>query len=115
MVNSIVFSKVKKENIFCETFDEFEKNNGIQFSNAGIAVIYGPNGTGKTSLTRVLDCEKGSSFNVEFEGKQYSEIDNELFHIINDQNSRNIIVGETEDFLLGDDIKKEYDLQRCNC
>lgn len=31
--------------------------------------------------------------------------------MINDQNNRNIIQGETKDFLLGDDIKKEFELQ----
>jgi len=31
--------------------------------------------------------------------------------VINDQNNRNIIQGETKDFLLGDDIKKEFELQ----
>lgn len=34
------------------------------------------------------------------------------FHIINDQNNRNIISGEEQDFLLGDQIKKEFELSK---
>lgn len=112
MNNKLVFRKIRKESIFCESLENFSKNNEIEFSSNGIAVVYGPNGTGKTSLARVLNCEEKCSFSVEFDNQEYTEQNTELFHIINDQNSRNIIEGETEDFLLGDNIKKEYELQR---
>jgi ABC-type Mn2+/Zn2+ transport system ATPase subunit len=112
MDRKLVFNKIKKDTIFCEDFNNFELHNEIEFSKDGIAVVYGPNGTGKTSLARVLNGEEKCSFKVKFESKELTEKDKELFHIINDQNSRNIIEGDTEDFLLGDDIKKEYELQR---
>ena len=35
-----------------------------------------------------------------------------MFHIISDQNNRNIIAGETHEFLLGDDISREYRLEK---
>lgn len=34
----------------------------------------------------------------------------ESFQIIDDQNKRNIISGETQDFILGDNIRKEHEL-----
>jgi predicted ATP-binding protein involved in virulence len=112
MENKLVFRKIEKESIFCEPFNNLVTNNEIEFSNNGIAVIYGPNGTGKTSLANVLNSEEMCSFEVEYNTQQFNEENTELFHIINDQNSRNIIAGETEDFLLGDNIRKEYELQR---
>ncbi|WP_198166088.1 AAA family ATPase [Sporosarcina ureae] len=112
MLNTLVFTKIKKEDIFSETLETFDKNNEIIFSNDGIAVIYGPNGTGKTSLAKVLNRDESSSFEVQFEDLEFTEQNSNLFHVINDQNSRNLIEGDTEEFLLGDDIKKEYDLQR---
>lgn len=32
-------------------------------------------------------------------------------HVISDQNDRNIIEGKTQDFILGDNIKREYELR----
>ena len=51
---------------------KMSKNNIITFSNEGIAVLYGPNGTGKTSLVKVLTGEKGTSVKYEFENVKYS-------------------------------------------
>ena len=36
----------------------------------------------------------------------YMKNGNDLFHVINDQNNRNIISGTAKDFLLGDNIRK---------
>ena len=41
-----------------------------------------------------------------------SYTDGSQFFVINDQNNRNIIQGETKDFLLGDNIRKEFELQK---
>lgn len=111
MSSTLVFSKLQKEDIFCRDFNEFERNNEIVFSSQGIAILYAPNGTGKTSLVKILSNSDNCIFNVSYNGQLYDTSNNNLFHIINDQNSRNLIAGTTKDFLLGDNIKKEFDLK----
>lgn len=108
----VEFYKIKKEDIFSKDFEKFDKNNKLKFSNDGIVVAYAPNGVGKTSFTRVLNCEKGCEFEAKFETIISNENSNELFCVISDQNSRHIIKGETEEFLLGDNIKREFELKR---
>lgn len=105
----IIFEKIENEDIFVSDYKKFIRNNEIDFSREGISVIYGPNGTGKTSLVKVLSSEKGTKVKYTYDGKEYT--DGSQFFVINDQNNRNIIQGETKDFLLGDDIKKEFELQ----
>ena len=58
--------KLKKENIFCAEYEDLPENNQIEFSNNKIAVIYGPNGTGKTSLSSILEKAANSEFDIEF-------------------------------------------------
>lgn len=108
-MEELIFSKIENEGIFVSDYQNFVKNNSISFSNEGIAVIYGPNGTGKTSLVKALSGEKGTRVNYSYNGQEYS--DDSQFFIINDQNNRNIIGGSAKDFLLGDDIKREFELQ----
>ncbi len=110
-MNTVEFYKIKKEDIFSKDFEKFDKNNKLRFSNDGMAVIYAPNGVGKTSFTRVLNCEKGCTFEAKFETIIANENTNELFCVISDQNSRHIIKGETEEFLLGNNIKREFELK----
>lgn len=105
----IIFEKIENEDIFVSDYKRLTRNNEIDFSKEGISVIYGPNGTGKTSLVKVLSSEKGTKVKYTYDGKEYT--DGSQFFVINDQNNRNIIQGETKDFLLGDDIKKEFELQ----
>lgn len=105
----IIFEKIENEDIFVSDYKKLIRNNEIDFSREGISVIYGPNGTGKTSLVKVLSSEKGTKVKYTYDGKEYT--DGSQFFVINDQNNRNIIQGETKDFLLGDDIKKEFELQ----
>ena len=105
----ISFEKIENEDIFVSDYKRLTRNNEIDFSREGISVIYGPNGTGKTSLVKVLSSEKGTKVKYTYDGKAYT--DGSQFFVINDQNNRNIIQGETKDFLLGDDIKKEFELQ----
>lgn len=52
--SNILFNKIENGLIFTSDYRTFVKNNTISFSNAGIAVVYGPNGTGKTSLAKVF-------------------------------------------------------------
>ena len=94
----IMFNKVENAEIFTRDFSPFVKNNEIGFpTGEEIAVIYGPNGTGKTSLIKVLSSEKNTKVQFQFEGQTYTS-GQDVFHVINDQNNRNIIVGETKDF-----------------
>lgn len=105
----IIFEKIENEDIFVSDYKKLIRNNEIDFSREGISVIYGPNGTGKTSLVKVLSSEKGTKVKYTYDGQEYTN--GSQFFVINDQNNRNIIQGETKDFLLGDDIKKEFELQ----
>lgn len=109
MMEELIFSKIENERIFVSDYQNFKKNNSISFSKEGIAVIYGPNGTGKTSLVKALAGEKGTIVKYCYNGQEYS--DASQFFIIHDQNNRNIIEGSAKDFLLGDDIKREFELQ----
>lgn len=108
----IKFSLIENADIFTRDFKPLIKNNEIDFpSTEEIAAIYGPNGTGKTSFIKVLEGARGTKVKFEFGGTEYTS-GAEVFHIINDQNNRNIIVGETKDFFLGDNIKREFELQQ---
>lgn len=109
-MEKIIFEEIKNKDIFGVDYQNFVKNNEIDFSKEQIAVLYGPNGTGKTSLVKVLSSEAGTNVKYTYGEKSYT--DGTQFFVINDQNNRNIIQGETKDFLLGDNIKKEFELQK---
>lgn len=109
-MGKIIFEEIKNKDIFGRDYQNFVKNNEIDFSKDQIAVLYGPNGTGKTSLVKVLSSEAGTSVKYTYGEKSYT--DGTQFFMINDQNNRNIIQGETKDFLLGDNIRKESELQK---
>ncbi|MBK5246836.1 MAG: hypothetical protein JJE49_06160 [Peptostreptococcaceae bacterium] len=108
--NSMIkFSKIENGNIFTSDFRSFCERNTITFSREGMAIIYGPNGTGKTSFVRALSGRDGTNIEFEYCNNQYtSGID--VFTIINDQNHRNIIQGTPKDFLIGANIQREYEL-----
>lgn len=103
------FLKLKKENIFCEDFNSMTDNNIINFDNTNINILYAPNGVGKSSFCKILD--NSGEFILNCGNKEYSSNNCNLFHVINDQNSRNIIKGKAKDFLLGDNIAKEYEFK----
>ena len=42
--SNVLFNKIENGLIFTSDYRTFVKNNTISFSNAGIAVVYGPNG-----------------------------------------------------------------------
>lgn len=112
-MSKIIFNKIVNKNIFSDEFKRFEVNNCLEFSDAGICVVYGPNGTGKTSLIGTLDGAKDTDIALQYDDKDYTTTTcSQLFFVINDQNNRNIIKGEAKDFLLGDNIRKEYELKK---
>ncbi len=95
---SLIFSRIENGNIFTRDFNPLVKNNEIVFSSQEeIAVVYGPNGTGKTSFIKVLEASDNTHVEFTFEERKYDTAVG-VFHIINDQNNRNIISGETRDF-----------------
>jgi ABC-type Mn2+/Zn2+ transport system ATPase subunit len=107
------FNSIENGEIFTRDFRPLVKNNEIAFpdSEEKIVAVYGPNGAGKTSLIKVLSGTKGTKVDFEYDETPYTAGDT-IFHIISDQNNRNIIVGETKDFFLGDNIKREFELQK---
>ncbi|MEZ9045532.1 hypothetical protein AB6D99_10325 [Vibrio cyclitrophicus] len=106
----ITISKLKKDNIFTDEFLDLKGNNHLDFKTKNICVLYGPNGTGKTSLSKVLK-KVDSEYTVKVDGVTHTEKDMAFAHIISDQNDRNFIEGETQDFILGEGIRREYDLK----
>jgi len=108
---ALIFRKIESGDIFTRDFSPLVRNNEIAFpTSEEIAVIYGPNGTGKTSLIKVLGDAKDTKVEFSLDGTDY-QAGAEVFHIINDQNNRNIISGEIRDFFLGDNIRHEFELQ----
>ena len=108
---SLVFKKIESGDIFTRDFNPLVRNNEINFpTSEEIAVVYGPNGTGKTSLIKVLGDAKDTKVEFSLDDTEY-QAGTGVFHIINDQNNRNIISGETRDFFLGDNIRHEFELQ----
>lgn len=122
MTMKLEFNSIKNQSIFQPEFQSFSVNgyNVIEFKKqpqaaGGIAVVYAPNGTGKSSLTAVLGNEKTRedlSFEAIYNGNQVVQPETKAFHTIGDQISRNVIEGETSDYLIGQDIKREYALKK---
>jgi len=108
----IVFEKLIRKKIFCDEFKSLTENNLIDLTSNRIAIIYGPNGTGKTSLAKALGQDPGAEYTITINGQKHTEKDLKIAHVISDQNDRNIIEGSTEDFILGDNIRREYELKR---
>ncbi|MEZ8295130.1 hypothetical protein AB6D11_14905 [Vibrio splendidus] len=107
----IKVSKIKKDSIFTDEYLALTQNNELDFERKKVCVVYGPNGTGKTSLSKVLNQDKDVEYTLDIGGIEHTENSDPIAHIISDQNDRNVIQGETQDFILGDDIKREYQLK----
>lgn len=115
----IVFSSIKNSDIFENDFMHLSEQNGtIEFKHmqgaGGIAVVYAPNGTGKTSLSNLLDMElstDNNSFAAKDEQGNTITPETKTFHVIQDQLNRNVIRGKTTDYLIGAQIRREYELR----
>lgn len=121
MAEILIFEKIKNGNIFQTGYDNLGAtgNSEIEFkmqpqTAGGIAVIYAPNGTGKTSLSDVLENMHESTekmFIAKYNNQQITGADGK-FHVIKDQINRNVIPGETADYLIGANIRREYELKK---
>ena len=69
-MEKIIFERIENEDIFVSDYKKLTKNNEIDLSKEGISVIYGPNGTGKTSLVKVLSSEKGTKLKYTYDEKE---------------------------------------------
>lgn len=115
----IIFSTIKNSGIFEDDFMHLPKQKGtIEFKRmqmaGGIAVIYAPNGTGKTSFANLLSTEVSDEnifFNAVDERGNTITPESGAFHVIQDQINRNVIRGETTDYLIGAQIRREYELR----
>lgn len=115
----IIFSSLKNSCIFEDDFTHLSEQNGtIEFkrmqTSGGIAVVYAPNGTGKTSFANLLSMEvseENSSFSATDEHGNVITPETKSFHVIQDQINRNVIRGETTDYLIGAQIRREYELR----
>ena len=116
----LIFKKIHKDEIFNKDFDNLSEENGSiefkkKYTSGGIAVVYAPNGTGKSSLAEVLKTKKNSD-NVYFyatdERGNNITPESDKFHIVEDQISRHIIEGDESQYLVGAQIKKEFELKK---
>ena len=110
MGNKLKFTKLKRGSILQSPFETLAQYNEIEFSDQGIAIIYAPNGTGKTTIAKILCGEENTEVCASFEGQPIGDIKT-FFHVIHDQLSRNIISGTTDEFILGENIAAERQLK----
>ena len=97
----LIFKSIKNESIFGSDFENLSESQGtVEFKHmhtpGGLAVVYAPNGTGKSSFTRVVSSEKSTaniSFLAEDETGNSITPENGAFHTIKDQINRNVIGG----------------------
>ncbi len=115
----LVVEKMTYDNILEEDFHSLSTTgrNEIEFKmqgSRGMAVVYAPNGTGKSTISNLLESTETSenrNFEIGFNERTIVPEDN-FFHVIHDQMGRNVIKGDTSDYLIGADIRREYELNK---
>lgn len=111
-MKTLKFKSLERENIFGEDFKNMKKNNSIKFiGKIPISIVYAPNGTGKTSLAKILDKTRGTKCELNINGNSVEDL-KEVFHVIHDQTDRNILLGDDEEYILSDSIVKEYEINK---
>lgn len=115
------FSRIHNKSIFNSDFETLTVQNGtIEFkqqnhAHGGIAVVYAPNGIGKSSFAETISNTTSSddfAFSaVDENGRTLSPEDN-AFRVIGDQISRHIIQGDESQYLVGAEIRREYELKK---
>lgn len=66
------FRKIESGEIFTRDFSPLVNNNEIQFpTTEEIVLFYGPNGTGKTSLIKVLSDARDTKVEFSLDGTEY--------------------------------------------
>ena len=117
----LIFTQIHNGNIFDSDFNELKEDNGtIIFkhqsqANGGIAVVYAPNGTGKSSLAKVLGSQSSSDergFIAKDDAGNEITPESEVFHVVEDQIQRHIIQGDESQYLVGKEIRREYELKK---
>ncbi len=112
----LAFRKIHRESIFDVDFDSLAEDNGtIEFKgnnmSGGIAVIYAPNGTGKTSFAEVLKSPE-STDSIDFQAiDDFGTVispSSKAFHVVADQVSSHIILGDESQYLVGADIRSLF-------
>ena len=122
MAMKLEFKFLRNNSIFHEGFEDLISTDRqtIEFkkqpqASGGIAVLYAPNGTGKSTFTHTVGTEESTdevSFEARYNNTAWFGPEDKKFHIIEDQINRNIIPGETSDYLIGQDIRREYRLKK---
>lgn len=115
----LVFTSIKNNEIFEPDFLSLPDSRGtINFKHmqgtGGVAVVYAPNGTGKSSLATLFQTEVSSgkmAFSATDENGNSVIPETGAFHVIQDQINRNVIGGKTTDYLVGAQIRREYELK----
>lgn len=115
----LTFSEIKNGTIFEPEFQNLTPDVGtIEFkhmgTSGGIAVVYAPNGTGKSSFSKVLETESATEdrcfLAIDDSGAAITS-ESSAFHVIPDQINRNVIRGKETDYLIGQQIRREYELR----
>lgn len=115
----LIFSSIRNNEIFNDDFLHLPDTRGtIKFKHmqgtGGVAVIYAPNGTGKSSLAALLQTEVSSdrmNFRAIDDNGNNIVPETNAFHVIHDHIDRNVIGGQTTDYLIGAQIRREYELK----
>lgn len=112
----LIFSSIKNGSIFASEFESLATDVGtIEFKHmstpGGIAVVYAPNGTGKSSFAKVLETKDNGDISFVAIDDIGNVVTEESFHIIPDQINRNVIRGKETDYLIGQQIRREYELR----
>ena len=120
-MGKIEVKKIINENIFFDDFKSLESNNIIEFfpkgknNTNGLALVYAPNGSGKTTLSKMLDSNTKSNGEIEINYYNKEGVSSKLdsrVKVIFDQNFRNIIEGDTSEFIISQDIVKITQLEK---